>query len=151
MSKLESASSRFRDGYACSQAVLAAYATELGLKEETAIKLASAFAGGVAHRGETCGAVNAAFMVIGLKYADKEVNQQATKKTFATVRQFIKEFEAINGTIICKDLLNCDISTSEGIKYAIKEGLFTTLCPKFVQDAIKILERLVENQPLESE
>ncbi len=150
MSKLETASLRFKDGFACSQAVLAAYAAELGLEEETAIRLAGAFAGGVAHRGETCGAVSAAFMVIGLKYADTKVNRQATQKTFAAVRQFIKEFEAINGTIVCKELINCDISTSAGTKYAIKEGLFSSVCPKFVQDAVEILERLVEDQPLES-
>jgi len=35
----------------------------------------------VARREDTCGAVNAAFMIIGLKYTDKHLNRQATKKS----------------------------------------------------------------------
>jgi len=148
MSKLETALSRFKDGFSCSQAVLAAFAPQLGMDEETAIRLAGAFGGGVAHRGGTCGAVNAAFMVIGLKYSDIDINYQATKKTFAAVRQFIKEFENLNGSIVCKDLINCDISTSAGIEYAIKKEFFSTVCPKFVKDSIEILEYLLQDQQL---
>lgn len=66
MSRLETALSRFNQGFLCSQAVLAAFAPELGLDEATAIKVAGVFGGGVANTGGICGAVNGAFMVKGL-------------------------------------------------------------------------------------
>ncbi|OPX92442.1 MAG: putative redox-active protein (C_GCAxxG_C_C) [Pelotomaculum sp. PtaB.Bin104] len=145
MSRLETALSRFNSGFYCSQAVLAAFAPQLGMEEETAIKVAGAFGGGVANTGGTCGAVNGAFMVIGLKYADIDAkNYQAIKKTNAVVREFIKNFETLNGSTICKDLIKCDISTSEGLKYAIDKKLFSSVCPKFVQDSIEILEHLLK-------
>ncbi len=141
MSKLETALSRFNNGFYCSQAVLAAFAPQLGLDEETAIKLAGAFGGGVANRGGICGAVSAAFMVLSLKYTDADtMTNRSTKETFATVRQFIKDFETRNGSIVCKELINCDIGTAEGFKYALDNKLFTTVCPKFVQDAMEILD-----------
>jgi len=145
MSKIETALSLFENGFLCSQAVLAAFAPELGMEEETAIKVAGVFGGGVANRGGTCGAVNGAFMVIGLKYADTDVkNYKAQKKAYTIAREFIKNFETLNGSTICKDLLNCDISTSEGFKYAIEKKLYTTVCPKFVKDSIEILEQLLK-------
>jgi C_GCAxxG_C_C family probable redox protein len=142
--KLETALARFNDGFACSQVVLAAFAPQLGMSEEIAIKIAGAFGGGVARRGDTCGAVNAAFMVIGLKYADNCLNRQATKKAYTIVREFVNSFETLNGSIVCRDLINCDISTSQGFTYAKDNQLFNKLCPKFIQDSIEILDRLIE-------
>lgn len=145
MSKLETALSRFNDGFLCSQAVLAAFAPQLGMDEKTAIKVAGVFGGGVANTGGTCGAVSGAFMVIGLKYADTDVkNYRAAKKANAVTREFINKFLTLNRSTICKELINCDISTSEGFKYAIEKNLYTTVCPKFVKDSIEILEDLLE-------
>lgn len=144
MSKVETALSRLNNGFLCSQAVLAAYGPQLGMEEEIAIKIACAFGGGVARIGGTCGAVNAAFMVLGLKYADSDIkNSQSKEKTYALVREFVKKFETLNGSILCKDLLNCDIGTSEGLMYARDKKLFSSVCPKFVQDSIEILEHLL--------
>ncbi|MDD4170026.1 MAG: C-GCAxxG-C-C family protein [Desulfotomaculaceae bacterium] len=141
MNKLETALSRFNNGFQCSQAVLAAFAPQLGMDEETAIKVAGVFGGGVANTGGTCGAVSGAFMVIGLEYTDTDIkNYKAQKKANAVTREFIKNFITLNGSTICKELINCDISTSEGFKYAIEKNLFTNVCPKFVKDSIEILE-----------
>ncbi|WP_312038070.1 C-GCAxxG-C-C family protein [Pelotomaculum terephthalicicum] len=144
-SRLKTALSLFSNGFQCSQAVLASFAPQLGMEEEKAIKVAGAFGGGVGHTGGTCGAVNGAFMVIGLKYADTDAkNYKAMKKSYAVAREFIKQFEILNGSTICKDLIKCDISTSEGIKYAIDKNLFTSVCPKFVRNSVEILEELFE-------
>lgn len=43
----------FKEGFLCSQAVLASYAPRLGMAEETAFKIACAFRGGVVHMGGT--------------------------------------------------------------------------------------------------
>lgn len=39
-------------------------------------------------------------------------------------------------------LLDCDIATKEGMKQAGKEGLFTSVCPKLVESAARLLEEM---------
>nr|QNO46363.1 hypothetical protein KKGFGGCE_00001 [Methanosarcinales archaeon ANME-2c ERB4] len=53
------------------------------------------------------------------------------------------EFKSRNGSITCRELLGCDISTSEGMKLAEDNGLFITRCPKFVRDAAEIIEQIL--------
>ena len=47
MSKKEKAMSLFKEGYNCSQSVFGAFAEELGLDFETALKISSSFGGGM--------------------------------------------------------------------------------------------------------
>ena len=52
-------------------------------------------------------------------------------------------FKKENGSYICRDLLDCDIRTEEGIKYAIDNNLFKEICPKMVESAAKIAQELI--------
>jgi hypothetical protein len=61
MEKATKAVRYIHQGYACSQAILAAHGPDYGLREEIAFKIAAPFEGGVACRGRTCGAVTGAF------------------------------------------------------------------------------------------
>ena len=63
MSKVQQAVSLFNEGLLCSQALLSTYGPELGLDREIALKLATAFGGGMCRMGETCGAVARALML----------------------------------------------------------------------------------------
>ena len=47
----------FTDGYNCAQSVFAAFHKEMGLSESTALKMSSAFGGGMGRLREVCGAV----------------------------------------------------------------------------------------------
>ena len=62
---MERAPELFEGGYLCSQSILMAYAPHFNLDLETAARLGASFGGG---RGETCGAVNGACVVLGLKF-----------------------------------------------------------------------------------
>ena len=68
MSKSEKAKELFTKGYNCSQAVLGAFAEDLGMDFETAMKLSSSFGGGMGRMREVCGTVSGMFMAAGLKY-----------------------------------------------------------------------------------
>lgn len=58
--------------YNCAQAVLVAFAQEMGMTEEQAYNLGAHFGSGMRH-GSTCGAVTGALMVLGmLGYDEKE-------------------------------------------------------------------------------
>ena len=67
MDKATEAVEMFRNGCACSQAILAVYGPSQGLAKDIALRLAAGFAGGM-RMGETCGAVTGAFMVLGLRH-----------------------------------------------------------------------------------
>ena len=142
MNKAERAVSCFEEGFSCSQALLSTYGTQFGLTREMALKVSGAFGGGMGRRGETCGAVTGAFMLIGLKLGMTNVDDAAAKEeTYRFVNEFVARFKARNGSILCKELLGCDISTSEGMSQANEKKLFETRCPKFVRDAAEIIEQ----------
>jgi C_GCAxxG_C_C family probable redox protein len=67
-----------------------------------------------------------------------EENKTEKEKTYELTQRFLREFAARNGSTACKDLLGCEISTAEGMKYARENKLFQTRCVKLVRDAIDI-------------
>lgn len=144
MDRIEQAASLFREGFCCSQAVFTTFAVGMGMERDTALKISQTFCGGMGHMGETCGAVTGAFMVIGLKYGRTRVDDDESKlRTYALVKEFADKFTARNGTIICRELLGCDIGTQEGYQAAKERQLFSTVCPGFVRDAAEILEMIL--------
>ena len=135
----------FKEGFSCSQAVLSACSERFGLDRETALRVAGAFGGGIARRGETCGAVTGAFMVIGLKHGKvKAEDNAAREKTYDLAKEFTVRFVERNKTIVCKELLGYDLSTPEGREAVKEKKLATTICPKFVQDAVEIVVEIVK-------
>ena len=144
MLKTEQALANFDQAYNCAQAVLATFAPDLGLDRETALKIASGFGAGMGRSGRTCGAVSGALMVIGLKFGYTDNTDYETKdRCYEIARQFITRFTDLHGTVECSQLLGCDVSTAEGMETAQEQDLFATLCPKLVQDAVRIVERLL--------
>lgn len=133
--------SRFEQGFHCSQSVLAAYA-DGGLSEEGALKMGAALAGGSTVGGE-CGAVAAGYLVLGLKHgrtvpAFGDVEKE--KELFDRIRRFVEEFRKRHGALTCRELLGVDVFTPEGLAEGRHRGLFRERCPRYVRDAITILE-----------
>ena len=144
LSNEENAVSTYIDGFNCSQAVLSTFGPSLGLNREIALKVSEAFGSGICQMGEICGAVIGALMAIGLKYGKtKAEDTKATEFTYNYGEEFVSEFTSRNGTIICKKLLGCDITTPEGMKLADEKNLWYTLCPKYIEDAVEILEEIL--------
>ena len=133
MNYVEEAVQLFEDGYMCSQAVLAVFCEEFGLSREQAFKISISFGGGM-RKGEVCGACTGARMALGLRYGENK------SKSDEMCVKFLDSFKKENGSYICRDLLDCDIRTEEGIKYAIDNNLFKEICPKIVESAVKIAQ-----------
>jgi C_GCAxxG_C_C family probable redox protein len=132
----------FRGGCACSQAILGVYGEPLGLPRKTAMQIAAGFAGGM-RLGETCGAVTGALMVLGLRHGSESCETAAGRAgVYARVGEFTKRFRRQNGSLVCRELLGCDISTPEGMKQAQERNLFRTTCVKIVESAAAILEEM---------
>jgi C_GCAxxG_C_C family probable redox protein len=146
MSQVEQAVACFSSGFNCSQSILSTYGEALGLDRQTALKLAAGFGGGMGCLGGVCGAVTGAFMVLGLKSGPTGADKAAKNRMYELVREFSRRFTARNGSIVCKSLLNCDISTPEGLVAGKEKGLFATICPKMVRDAAEILEEMLDER-----
>ena len=136
MNYIDNAVQLFGEGYRCSQAVFAAFSQDFGLSKEDALKIGACFGSGM-RKGEVCGACTGALMALGLKYGNDKA------KSDEVCVEFLDEFKNENGSYICRDLLGCDISTEEGVKYARDNNLFKDFCPKMVESAAKITEKLL--------
>ena len=86
--RIEKAVSLFKEGYNCSQSVVAAFADMYGFNTEQALKMASAFGGGIGRMRETCGAACGLFMLAGLeKGAVDGADREGKAATYALVQE----------------------------------------------------------------
>ena len=139
MTKSDYGADIFLSGFNCAQAVFSSFSEDYGLDAEPARKIAGGLGGG-ARAAELCGAVSGAVLVIGLKYGQETADDVDTKlKCYTEAEEFIRRFRAANGNIVCRSLLDCDITTTEGREAAIAKGLFATKCKDLVVSAIEIL------------
>ena len=130
----------------CAQAVLSSYCENFGLERILALRLAQGFGGGMGHAGRTCGAVTGAYMVLGLaQKISSDSPRESLDETYALVRAFNQRFEALHGSLTCKELIGYDLSTPEGLAEARDKKVFTSVCPDFVRDSVRTLEILLQS------
>lgn len=129
-------------GFDCGQVVMLKFYKKLGLTKEQSLKLASGFGGG-SFKGKTCGAINGALMVLGLKYGYFKENDFSSKeKIEKIIQEFFDVFEKKYGSSECKSILKYDISNKKDFQKILEKGLLFTLCPNIVQDSIFFVEDL---------
>jgi C_GCAxxG_C_C family probable redox protein len=138
---IKTAQERFAQGFSCSQSVFSAFASDLGIRDETALKLASPFGGGVAHQGQVCGAVTGALMVLGLQTGSAAL--EAKNDNYIVPEEFVKRFEERHGTLLCRDLIGYNISNPDELQEARDSCVFKTSCPGFVKDAAELVSELL--------
>jgi C_GCAxxG_C_C family probable redox protein len=130
-------------GCSCSQAVFGAFAPRFGVDEDTAVRVASGFGGGM-RMGDTCGALTGAFMALGLALGgDASRTAEGRQVVSDAVIACAGRFRQFHGALACRDLLGCDIHTPEGKQLALDQNLFETRCRDLVRDAATIVESLV--------
>lgn len=96
----------FKEGYNCSQAVFLAFEDKYNIDRQAALMLSSSFGGGMGRLREVCGAVSGMFMVAGVVYGyDDPKDYEKKRDHYARIQQLAKEFETLNGSIICRELL----------------------------------------------
>jgi len=131
----------FDEGYACSQAVLLAFAEELDLNETAAKLISSTFGGGMGRLREKCGAVTGGFMVLGLTYGNSDPKDMDTKlASYKKVRELNHLFEDIHGTSICAELLKKHASEAD----VAERKHHKIICRRVVSDVAGILYDLTE-------
>ena len=140
----ETAAYRLFDmGFDCAQTVLAHFADDLDLEEETALMITSAFGGGIAGTGNMCGCVTGALMALGMKYGFTEPDTIAKNIMTAKNNEFLAKFKERCGAINCRELLGVDVSDPEQAAEAPER--IQARCPHFVTAACDILEEMLED------
>lgn len=133
----------FKEGYNCCQAVVLAFADEVGLEKETALKIAASFGGGMGLLREVCGAVSGMFIVEGMKHGYTSPEDKEGKKAhYERIRALAEKFREQNGSILCKELLGLkevpkDASPADRNTQAYKKRP----CAAIVECAASIVEK----------
>lgn len=135
----------YEAGCSCSQSLLAGFCSYWDLPLELALRFAAPFGGGMCHMGEVCGAVSGALMVIGLRFGPAAVEDTTAKDATAAVgNDFMQRFKARRGTLLCREILSCDISKPENLLMARETELFKRTCPHVVREAAEILAEILD-------
>ena len=101
--RIEKARRLFKEGgYNCCQAVVLAYNDIFGIDDTLAASLSSGFGGGMGRMREVCGSVSGMVFLSGLI---NPTDKSSRTGNYALVQEVAGEFKALNGSIICKELL----------------------------------------------
>jgi C_GCAxxG_C_C family probable redox protein len=136
------AEKRFSESFNCAQAVFSAFAPRSGMDELTALRIASPFGGGMARRGEVCGAVTGALLALGLK--EGAATPAGKERIYQLAGELLRRFEGQHGSLLCRELIGCDISTPAGHQQAAEKKVFVTICPALVREAARLAGSLLE-------
>jgi C_GCAxxG_C_C family probable redox protein len=103
----------------CSQAVLSALQEGLNIGDTQSLKAATAFAGGMSRRGESCGALVGALMALGLEEG----------------REKLEDLPKLQGTVVDGIALSNEFMRRIEKEWGLKKPLKSTLCWE-MQEAI---------------
>lgn len=143
MNHADKAEVYYCNNFNCTQAVFTTFATELGVDEELALKIATQFGGG-ARKGEMCGAVSGALMVLGLKYGHCHAQDMKEKSNaYQIAEDFMNRFIAKRGTVVCRELLGYDLSKPEDMKQIKELNLFKTACPEIIRCVTEMVDQMI--------
>jgi len=139
----------FKQGYNCSQSVVAPFAKELGLTEELALKVSCGFGGGIGRLREMCGALCGVVIVLGLKYSDAE-NPASRSAVYEKVQALAQQYKAESGrdTYICRELLANSSPTPGTQAEARTAGYYKRRpCVELVRMSAELLAEHLEQNP----
>jgi C_GCAxxG_C_C family probable redox protein len=132
----------FESGYYCAESVLLTIAEEKGIQSELIPKIATGFCTGLSRTCGMCGAVSGAVMGINL-LTGRSSPDESLEENHALVQSLIARFQNHFGSIDCRDLIGCDLSTGDGQAFFDQNDLFE-LCKKYVEEATTVALSLLE-------
>lgn len=147
--RVQTAIDLFREGYNCSQAVVAAYADLYGFTREQALRMAASFGGGIGRMHETCGAACGMFLLAGLeRSAVSGADKERKAANYALVQELAERFRQENGALRCADLLGmpgANIS-GQGSESRPPKSHVKRPCVKMVESGARIFGDFLETE-----
>ncbi|MEZ4386435.1 MAG: C-GCAxxG-C-C family (seleno)protein [Candidatus Krumholzibacteriia bacterium] len=141
----EAAARHFDAGHNCAEAVLRAFAADLGRPE--IVRLATGFGGGMGRDGDQCGALSGALLTVGLYLGrDEPGDDRAKDRCYAVVREVRRRFVEACGHADCRDLTGVDLRTEAGRARFEAEGVATTVCRACVREAARVTAEVLARE-----
>ena len=139
--RIEKAVELFKEGYNCSQSVVAAFADMYGFTNEQALKMSASFGGGIGRMRQTCGAACGLFMLAGLETGcTVGKDREGKENNYKVVQALAEEFRKRNGSLICAELLGLSKTapTPATPEARTAEYYKKRPCVKMVEEAARI-------------
>lgn len=131
----------FANGTCGSQAILATYGDLFGISRETGLKMGCGFSGGLGLTGHACSFVVGAVVLLGLKNGPENVAQKKDYEyTVELAKQFVRDFQQKHKTIVCRELIQYDISTAEAYAKAHDLDVFHNCVQQYLKTTVDLLE-----------
>lgn len=104
--RIERACQYFKEGYNCSQSVVAAFADLYGFTHEQSLLMSASFGGGIGRMRQTCGTACGMFLLVGLDCGTTDGSDRVGKShNYAQVQRLAEQFKSQTGSLICAELL----------------------------------------------
>lgn len=139
----------FKEGFNCSQSVVAAFADRYGFTREQALRMSASFGGGIGRMRETCGAACGMFLLAGLETGSTDGKDREGKAAnYALVQQLAEEFKERNGALRCADLLglSCKAPVVSTPEARTEQYYAKRPCAKIVEEAARIWTEYLESK-----
>lgn len=145
--RIERARELFHEGFNCSQSVVAACADLYGMDEQTALRVAASFGGGIGRMRQTCGAACGMFLLAGLENGSATPHDaEGKKQNYALVQDLAAKFKEENGSLICAELLGIAPKPQEPTPEARTEAYYQKRpCAEMVASAVRIFLTTLNN------
>lgn len=144
MTHIEKAQEFLDQQYHCSQAIAGAFAEEFGFNKKNVMKISTCFGAGMNHGG-LCGCITSAMLVFGMAFGlydpqDKELEVYGSKLASKFYDRF---YEKMNGKVLCREILEADISNPDELAVIRQEGRVNKICPHVMRMSIEIIEEIL--------
>lgn len=146
MTKGELARELFLSGYNCTQAVVLAFADEIGLDKALIARLTMGFGGGISRLREVCGAVSGMTFVISALYPEDKTS------VYKRVQETAGIFREKHGSVVCRELLHLSIKGADSAVPSPRTADYYKKrpCPDLVASAADILENYIKLNPTQN-
>jgi len=135
-------------GYNCSQAVAGAWCGDVNLPFETAVMISSGFGGGMGKMREVCGAVSAAFMILGMACSNGMPGTEPKKEMYDLVRRYAERFKEENeaASVLCRDITGISGAAAEEFHDELSVKLRKQKCRQVIALASALLEEFITDE-----
>jgi C_GCAxxG_C_C family probable redox protein len=132
----------------CAQSSFLTLSEQFGLGNDDMVKALTSMPG-IAERGETCGAVTGALLILGLVFGRNSLSDwQAYRDSLKPANEFCDRFEKEVGSTMCSDIIelkfgkHLDLRKPEDLAQ-FQESDATAKCSTIVQTAVRIAADII--------
>ncbi|MGE5633098.1 MAG: C-GCAxxG-C-C family protein [Caulobacteraceae bacterium] len=127
----DKAENYFNSGYNCCESVVLAVCDYLGKDKELPLKIATPFGSGMSRNGSNCGALNAAFICMGMEKGRKS-NEDGRDASYLPADRIFNKFKEKYGSSCCYDITGINMKNPEELARK-KEWMHKELCGPLVR------------------